>query len=78
MNRNQKGHNICHLFKTNKQAKNPSPYFVEAKVDRALHFPSGGGQLLDMIEGEAEPGAVGTAVQGAGLGHEGELLHDGA
>lgn len=58
------GHNICHLIrkKTIKQTKkNPCPYVIVAKLDGALHVPSGGGQLLDVIEGEAEPGAVGTA-----------------
>lgn len=48
------------------------------KFDGAFQVPRGGRQLLELIQGEAESGAVGTRIQGAGLWHEGQLLDDRA
>lgn len=55
-----------------------SGHLVEADADGALQVPAGGGQLLQLVQGEAEAGAVGAGGQGAGLHHDGQLLRHGA
>lgn len=55
-----------------------SGHLVEADVDGALQVPAGGGQLLQLVQGEAEAGAVGAGSRGAGLHHDGQLLRHGA
>lgn len=50
-------------------------YLMEAHFDGALHFPGGGCQLMEMIQGEAEAGAVGTR-HGAVLSDERQILHN--
>lgn len=55
-----------------------SGHLVEAEADGALQVPAGGGQLLQLVQGEAEAGAVGAGGRGAGLHHDGQLLRHGA
>lgn len=55
-----------------------SGHLAVANADRALQVPTGGGQLLQLVKGEAEAAAVGASGWGAGLHHDGQLLHRGA
>lgn len=55
-----------------------SGHLAVADADGALQVPTGGGQLLQLVQGEAEAAAVGARGWRAGLHHEQQLLHHGA
>ena len=53
-----------------------APHQVEAELDGALQVPAGGGELLEVLEAEAEAGAAdGADLAGAELHQEGHVLH---
>lgn len=60
-----------------REQKRNGGHLAEADADGALQLPAGGGRLLQLAQGEAEAGAVGAGVRGAGLRHERQVLHHG-
>lgn len=55
-----------------------APHQVVAELDGALQVPAGGGELLQVLEAEAEAGAAGADLAGAVLRQEGHVLHPAA